>query len=197
MTTEEYDKLVKEYLGEYQIKKVEDYQDIVRVDIIPRKTGWGICTFLFTDGAILCYGDVDSFTWATTWDAAREIKKGNCHADDFGYLSGKLQHRNELECLDMSEKHRQLLKEALLDDLTEFQTKKEIEEKWNENKYLLDKVDEHRMGKLDEFLEKMGAEDVYEYHTYVYDLPVHYYCAVAMLRCIENYFSKKSLEAKE
>ena len=55
MKIENYEKILRLYLNEYEVIKVEQIEPesevptLVRVDMRPRKQNWGICTFIFTD----------------------------------------------------------------------------------------------------------------------------------------------------
>lgn len=194
-TPEEYDELVKEYLVEYKITNCFLTDGLVKIDIIPKKVGWGKCTFVFTGHHIICFGDVDSYSWNCTWDTAEDIVKGSCNASNFGYLSSKLEHKAELMEFYFNEETMEKIKKEIIgyNDFDEAELK-DFNEKWEDNHYLLEEVDKHRLGNLDEFFSEMEIDDAYEYYHYFEDYPAHYYCAMAMLRCIEDYFGKEKRE---
>lgn len=185
-----YKEIVKEYLSEYEIEKVDELPDLIRVAIRPCKRGWGRCIFILDYHHITCFGDVEAFTWNVTWDAASQIKRGNCYAKDFPYLTEKLEHKNRLEEFKFDEKVMEGIKEELTEEMDEDELD-EFNEKWGDNEYLLDDISEYHLDKLDEFFEEMNVSDGWEYYSRFEDLPYHYYCAVAMLRCIEDYFENR------
>lgn len=191
MEEEKYKEIVKRYLSEYEIEKVDELPDLVRVDIRPCKIGWGICTFIFTKKVIACFGDVEAFTWHTTWDAVSKIKDGNCYARDTQYLIGKLEHKDLLEEFEFDEDVMKEIKGELSEDLDEDELE-EFNEKWDDNEYLLGDIDKYHLDKLDEFFEEIGVSDGWEYYSRFEELPNHCYCAVAMLRCIEDYFKNRA-----
>ena len=188
-----YDELVKRYLKEHKIKHVDVLPNLVRVDIVPSRDGWSVCTFIFTERHIACFGDVEAYTWQTTWNAAEAIKEGNCNAKDFRYLLGKLEHKAELAEFIFSDAAMDEIKKRIIEG---YDYKDELlddfNKAWDENYYLLYNVDEHRIEGLDRFFEELDIFDAYEYYDEFEHLPSHYYCAVAMLRCIEEYFKKES-----
>ena len=191
MTNTDYQRYLDKFLAGYKIANVEIYPGLVRVDMRPSEH-WSICTFIFTENYITCFGDVDSFTWRTTWNAAKAIQQGTCNADNFYYLSEKLEHSNELKEFEFSDDIMEEIKKDII-DYHDFEDDdlKEFNEKWEENYDLIGYVDKHRIGGLDNFFEELEVDDYYEYYSRFEDYPVHYYMAVAMLRCIEDYFSKK------
>jgi len=187
MTDEEYGRILKEFREGFKISSVEELPDLVKVDIRPRKD-WGICTFVFCRRHIVCFGDVTSFSWRVTWDAAAQIKLGNCNANNIPYLSGKLENKNRLERFEFSDSEMDAIKAECSEGL-EGEELAEFEERWKENYWLLGDVDEYRLNGLDEFFREVGIVDAWEYYPRFQELPAHYYCAVAMLRCIEDYFT--------
>ena len=194
MKDTEYQRYVERFLNGYEVVNVETYPNLVRVDLIPEQGhGWQKCTFIFTEKYIACFGDVSSFTWRTTWNAAEAIKKGCCNAKEFSYLAEKLEHSHDLKEFEFSDEVMDSIKSYLIEGLDEDELK-EFNEKWEENYELIGYVDKYRINSLDDFFEAMEVDDYYEFYSWFEHLPAHYYLAVAMLRCIEDYFSKK--EAK-
>lgn len=194
-TREKYDELVKKYLAEYKITSGLITDGLVKIGIIPKKMGWGECTFVFTGHHIVCFGDVETYSWNCTWDTAKNIVSGSCNAGNFGYLSSKLEHSHELMKFDFDDKVMdEIRKEIILNNGFDENELKEFNEKWEENYYMVESVDKNRLGGLDEFFDEMGVDDAYEYYHYFEDYPDHYYCAMAMLRCIEDHFEKEQLK---
>ena len=190
MKHNEYEKILNDVLEQHEIVEVKEYDDIVKVIIIPKKQGWGRCVFLFCRNFITCFGDVETFSWCCTWDTVNAIKNGNTNAKNFGYLAGKLEHSHELKEFNFSDEKMEEIKEELTEDLDDDELK-EFNEKWEENYYMLGDVDVHRLGGLDDFFSKLDVGDYWEYYSRFEELPAHYYYAVAMLRCIENYFRER------
>lgn len=173
-----------------KIKSVYKTDNLVKV--VVTADGWQSSTFIFSDYHIICYGDIESFTWNCTWNTANEILQGNCYAKDSSYLTRKLEHKNELKHFDedcFKAKIKEI-KEDLLNSFDDEEEKIEFVEKWNENDYLLDDVDGYRLGNVDTFFENLGIEDYYEYYDVFYELPKHYYFALEFLEAIENYFKE-------
>lgn len=189
MTDEKYLGYVEQYLKNYKIRNVSIYPDLVRVDMVPGKD-WATCTFIFTQHHIACFGDVSAYTWNVTWNAAEQIKKGNCNASNFGYLAGKLEHSHELKTFEFSYEVMNKIKNYLTEDMSD-NKKTEFNKKWDYNYYLLLSVDKYRLNGLDEFFNEMNVSDAYEFYSWFEDYPPHYYLAVAMLRCIEHYFKNQ------
>lgn len=191
-TRDRYDELVKQYLAEYKITSSLITDGLVKIGIIPKKQGWGECTFIFTGYHIVCFGDVETYSWNCTWDTAKNILNGSCHADNFSYLSSKLEHRHELMEFDFDDKTMDEIRKDII-EASGFNSyrRRKFNEKWKENLYLLESVEKNRLGGLDEFFYEMDVDDAYEYYHYFQDYQGHYYCAMAMLRCIEDYFVKE------
>lgn len=188
---EKYDELVKKYLAEYKITNCLITDGLVKLDIIPER-GWGKCTFIFTGHHIICFGDVQTYSWHCTWDTAKEIVKGSCNARDFIYLSSKLEHRSELMEFVFSDETMEKIKEEIIgNNAFDEDELKDFNEKWEENYYMVGEVDKYRLDGLDEFFSEMEVDDAYEYYHYFEDYPTHYYCAMAMLKCIEDHFGKE------
>lgn len=192
---ENYERIAKRFLSEYEVIKTVVVPGFVKVDICPAKEGWGVCTFIFSERFITCFGDVSAYTWRCTWDTAESILKGNCYTRNYMYLSEKLEHSSRLERFDsdlMMETLEKLKKERL-EDMDEDE-KEEFLDQWEENEYMLDDVDEHRLNGVDDFFDAMGMDCAWEYYSHFFKLPNHYDCAVAMLCCIEDYFGKRNGE---
>jgi len=189
MEDKEYQMYVNKFLKEYEIISVKKYHNLVRVDLRPGEH-WSKCTFIFTENHIACFGDIAAYTWRTTWNAAKFILQGTCNAKDFLYLSEKLEHYSELKEFEFSDEIMKKIKEYLTDGLEEDELE-EFNKKWDDNYYLLYNVDEHRLNELDEFFEELGVDDYYEFYSWFQHLQDRYYIAVAILRCIEDYFSKQ------
>lgn len=191
MNKDKYEKLVSQYLSEFEIKDTLIAEGLVKVDIVPRKEGWGICTFVFAGHHIVCFGDVESYAWDCSWDTPAQIQRGSCNASNFSYLSSKLEHRHDLMLFNFNSKTMGEIKEEII-EANDFDGEEleEFNEKWEDNSYLLGSVEKNRLGGLDEFFSEMGIDDAYEYYYRFEEYPDHYYCAMAMLRCIEEHFSK-------
>ena len=194
MEDKEYQMYVNKFLKEYEIIDVKKYHNLVRVDLRPGKH-WSKCTFIFTENYITCFGDIAAYTWRTTWNAAKFVLQGACNAKDFQYLAGKLEHYNDFKEFEFSDKIMKKVKDYLTNDLEEDELE-EFNKKWDDNYYLLSDVDEHRLNGLDEFFQELGVDDYYDFYSWFQHLQDRYYIAVAILRCIEDYFSKQSI-AKE
>lgn len=182
------------YLKEYKIVEELITDNLVKVAVINRS--WQPVHFIFSDNYIMCYGDIQSFTWWCTWATAKEILLGNCYADDTYYLTGKLEHKQELKEFDYDRfiKKMDEIKEDYLSDL-EGNEKEEFLEKWNDNEYLLDDVDGYRLGGLDEFFNELEIYDYYDYYDDFYKLPTQYDVALEMLYVIQQHFEKKNRSA--
>lgn len=174
------------------IKIINVYQIDNLVKVVVTADGWQPTVFIFSDYHIICYGDIESFTWGCTWNTADEILKGNCYAKNPSYLTGKLEHKSELKQFDDDcfQAKMKEVKEELLNSFDEDEEKIEFEEKWNDNEYLLDDVDGYRLGNVDTFFDNLDIEDYYEYYDDFFKLPVHYECALEFLKAIENYFKE-------
>ena len=188
---EDYQRYLSKFLREYKVLNVLIQSNLVRVDMIPEEKNWGKCTFIFTENHITCFGDVSSYTWRTTWNAAEQIQIGNCNACNFSYLAEKLEHSQELKEFEFSDAIMEEIKKDIIDYYgLEGNELEEFNEKWDENYDLIGYVDKHRINGLDDFFEVLEVDDYCEYYSKFEHLPEHYYLAVAMLRCIEDYFSK-------
>lgn len=194
-TRDKYDELVKKYLTEYKITSSLITDGLVKIGIIPKKDGWGECTFIFTGCHIVCFGDVQAYTWDCTWDTAKNIVNGSCNASNFGYLSSKLEHKEDLMEFEFDDKTMDEIRKEIIraSDFSSYKRRK-FNEKWKENYGMVASVEKNRLGGLDEFFDEMDIDDAYEYYHYFEDYPGHYYCAMAMLRCIEDYFEKEKLK---
>ena len=185
-----------QYLKEYKIVEELITDNLVKVAVINRS--WQPVHFIFSDYYILCYGDIDTFSWMCTWKTAQQILLGNCYADNPFYLTGKLEHKQDLKQFDEDKYIKKMdeIKEEWLSELDD-KRKEEFLEKWNDNEYLLDDVDGYRLGNLDEFFNELEISDYYEYYDDFYKLPVHYDIALEMLYVIQEYFKNKKENQNE
>lgn len=179
-----------QYLKEYKIVEELITDNLVKVAVINRS--WQPVHFIFNDNYIVCYGDIQSFTWQCTWNTAKQILLGNCYADNPFYLTEKLEHHRELQEFDydLFIKKMDEIKEDYSYSLDDDE-KDEFLEKWDDNEYLLADVDGYRLGNLDEFFNEVDISDYYEYYDDFYKLPVHYNIALEMLYVIQKYFEEK------
>lgn len=179
-----------------KITKITETDNLLMVDLTAKY--FGPCHFVFTSRYITCFGDIESFTWFCTWDTKEEIKQGNCYAHNEPYFLSKLEHKDELKEFDIElfEKAMEELKHEMLSTLNDWEMYDyyDYRDKWNENKYLLDKVDRERLDGFDEFIREMeiDSETAYCALDNAYKLPARYYIAVEMLQFIEDYFKDKS-----
>lgn len=180
-------------LKDLKIEKITETDNLLMVDLTAKY--FGPCHFVFTGKYITCFGDIESFTWFCTWDTKEEIKQGNCYAHNERYFTGKLEHKYELKEFDIElfEKAMEELKHEMLSTL-DIDEKQDFIDKWDDNKYLLNKVDRERLDGFDKFISEMeiDSETAYCALDNAYKLPAHYYIAVEMLRFIEDYFKKKN-----
>lgn len=196
MTDSTFNRILEKFLANYKVENVVDIPGLVRVDINPNKAeGWQTCTFIFTENHIVCFGDVSSYTWRTTWDAAEGIRHGHCNADNFYYLTEKLEHAQELKEFEFSDDVMDEIKKDIIEYYgLEGKKLKEFNKNWDDKYYLLSGVDKWRINGLDEFFEELDIDDYYEYLNRFEYYPDHYYLAVIMLRCIEKYFKEHKHE---
>lgn len=180
-------------LENLKIIKIIGTDNLLMVDLTAKN--FSPCHFVFTDKYITCFGDIQSFTWFCTWDTKEEIKQGNCYAHNERYFTSKLEHKYELKEFDIGlfEKAMEKLRGEELLNL-DINKKQDFIDKWEDNKYLLDKVDRERLDGFDEFISEMeiDSEDAYCALDNAYKLPAHYYIAIEMLQFIEDYFKKKN-----
>ena len=180
-----------------KIEKVIKADDLVKV--ILTADGWMPTTFIFSGNHITCFGDIQAFTWQCTWKTAQQILLGNCNAKNTFYLTEKLEHKSQL-CEwddDLFNKEMEEIKEEFLDELDTDEERDAFIENWEDNKYLLNDVDGHRLSDLDEFFENIGTIDYYEYYDRFYKLPDQYQCAIEFLKAIEDYFEQLNKENKQ
>lgn len=179
-------------IKDLKISRITETDNLLMVDL--RATNFAPCHFVFTDKYITCFGDIASFTWFCSWNTKEEIKQGNCYTHDELYFASKLEHKAELKEFDIElfEKAMEELKKEMLSSLNEWEMD-DYRDKWDENKYLLDKVDRERLEGFDEFIEEMEIDNETAYCALdnAYKLPYHYYIAVEMLQFIEDYFKNK------
>lgn len=182
------------YLKNYKVIEEINIDNLVKMSVI--NGGWQPVHFIFSDNYITCYGDIQSFTWWCTWATAKQIILGNCYADDTFYLTGKLEHKQELKEFDDDKFVEQMeeIKQVYLESCDNEEEKKEFQDKWEDNEYLLREIDGYRLGDLDIFFNNMEISDYYEYYDGFYKLPVQYDIALEMLLVIEEYFKQKKEE---
>lgn len=174
-----------------KIVSVEETATSVKVRM--RAEHFGICNFIFDEHNIVCYGDIESFCWNTTWYANKEIVKGNCYAHQPVYFVSKLE--NEHKLMEFSPEHFEKaiedVKEEYLESCDTKEEKQEFLEKWNSNAYLLHDVDGYRLDGVDDFCSEMEIDIDYDEF---FELPPHYNIAVEFLQFIEDYFKDKTKE---
>ena len=178
-----------------KIVSVEKTETSVKVRM--RARHFGICNFIFDEHNIVCYGDIQSFCWCTTWYANKEIIKGNCYAHQPVYFADKLEKKHKVKefSTEKFEKAMEEVKEEHLECCCDTEEEKaEFLQKWNDNAYLLWDVDGYRLNGVDDFCSEM---DITVDYDEFFELPAHYHAAVEFLQFIEDYFKEQVKEDED
>lgn len=163
-------------------------EDVLLVALDPNCSGWGICYFIFTKRIITCYGDIQSFTLETTWNARQKILNGDT-PESIGYLLSKMANGRKIQQFEHDLFNERIGK--IYNDYTDSKqySKQEIsrfKKLFNENKYLLNEVCEGHLTPFDNWCDEIGILDSWEYYNSFYDYPVHAYIMIAMIFIIES-----------
>lgn len=167
---------------------------VLVVELNPQTSGFGKCTFSFIGRFITCTGDIQSYTLDCTWDTNKAILNGSTPrgAD---YLLGKMAHYHKLQEFDedlLNEKLQEI-KETEIKNLDEDE-KNDFLSKWEEYDYLLHDIDNYHLSGVDDFFNKIGIDDAWEYYSSFYKLPYHCYIFIAMILVINDNLTKQILD---
>ena len=186
MTNEDILKKEYERFKDSKLTILANTDKVLVVELTPQTSGFGKCTFSFIGRYITCTGDIESYTLGCTWDT-KEAIFNKTTPRGANYLLGKMAHYHKLQEFDedLFNEKMQEIKESQIEDLDKDE-KLAFLDKWEEYDYLLHDIDNHHLSGVDDFFNKIGIDDAWEYYSSFYKLPYHCYIFISMILVIND-----------